>query len=376
MSELPPAAYVAAIAGFRNMNIHRLSTLLRNHEPEEAWQVVLGERPAQGLLGKLSAKERNDVQKAWRVCVRERPPEKIWAQCDALGVRVLLPRDPDFPGVLLDDPLPPPVLFVRGDLGLLAGRRVAIVGTRNATGAGRDAARTLGFGLAVNGVHVVSGLARGIDGHAHRGVLAAEGEGRPIGIVASGLDVVYPREHRDLWEATANCGLLMSEAPPGMAPEAHRFPLRNRIVAALSEVVIVVESRETGGSLITTGLAIERNVPVMAVPGSMNRRSAAGTNHLLSEGAAPVTGVDDVLTALSFQHSRSAVLPADMRARPRRVDLPVYRLVEEDARTVDGVALALGLSLVEAAMSLARLEAAGWLAQADGWFERVGSPLR
>lgn len=376
MSDVPPEAYVASIAGFRNMNVHRFSALLRHHEPEEAWQVVLGERPAQGLFARVKAADRDNAQQAWRVCARERPPAKIWEQCAALGVRVLLPRDPDFPGVLLHDPLPPPVLFSRGDLGLLAGRRVAIVGTRNATAAGRDAARTLGFGLASNGVHVVSGLARGIDGHAHRGVLAAEGEGRPIGIVASGLDVVYPREHRDLWEATANCGLLLSEAPPGMPPEAHRFPLRNRIVAALSEVVVVVESRETGGSLITTSLAIERNVPVMAVPGSMNQRSAAGTNQLLAEGATPVTGVDDVLTALSFQHQRSAVLPADMRARPRTEDLPVYRTVAADPRTVDGVALALGLGLVEAAMSLARLEAAGWLAQADGWFERVGSPLR
>lgn len=376
MSELPAAAYVAAIAGFHNMNIHRLSALLRHHEPVEAWQVVIGERPVHGLLGRLEPSAQLDVRDAWLRCARQRPPEQVWQRCEELGVRVLLPRDPDFPGVLLDDPLPPPVLFVRGDLGLLAGRRVAIVGTRNATAAGRDAARTLGFGLAVNGVHVVSGLARGIDGHAHRGVLAAEGQGRPIGIVASGLDVVYPREHRDLWEATANCGLLLSESPPGTPPEPHRFPLRNRIVAALSEVVVVVESRETGGSLITTSLAIERNVPVMAVPGSMNKRSAAGTNHLLSEGAAPVTGVDDVLTALSFQNSRSAVLPADMRARPRTEDMPVYRTVAADARTVEGVALALGLSLVEAAMSLARLEAAGWLAQADGWFERVGSPLR
>lgn len=376
MSELPPAAYVAALAGFRNMNVHRFAALMRHHEPEEAWQVVLGQRPPQGLFGRVAPADRNKAVEAWRVCARQRPPEKVWQQCEALGIRVVLPRDSEFPGVLLDDPLPPPVLFVRGDLGLLAGRRVAIVGTRNATSAGRDAARTLGLGLGINGVHVVSGLARGIDGHAHRGVLAAEGEGRPIGIVASGLDVVYPREHRDLWEATANCGLLMSEAPPGTPPEPHRFPLRNRIVAALSEVVVVVESRERGGSLITTSLAIERNVPIMAVPGSMNKRAAAGTNQLLSEGAAPVTGVDDVLTALSFQHSRSAVLPADMRARPRAEDLPVYRLVAADARTVDGVALALGLSLVEAAMSLARLEAAGWLAQADGWFERAGSPLR
>jgi DNA processing protein len=207
-------------------------------------------------------------------------------------------------------------------------------------------------------------------------VLAAEGEGRPIGIVASGLDVVYPREHRDLWEAAGGCGLLLSEAPPGVAPEPHRFPLRNRIVAALSEVLVVVESRERGGSLITAAQAIERDVTVMAVPGSLGKRASLGTNSLLCDGAAPVMAIDDVLTALSLQHSRSAVLARDMRPRPRADDLPVYRLLFDDPRTIDGVVLALGLSLVDAAMSLARLESAGWIAGADGWYECVGSPLR
>lgn len=371
---VPPEAYVAALAGFRNMSVHRLGALLRHHTPAEAWEIVLGERPATGLIAQVLATQ--GVRTMWRRCALERQPAAIWQRCVELGVEVLPYGHPRYPAGLLDDPLPPPVLFARGDLSLLAGRRVGVVGTRNATAGGREAARSLGFGLAANGVHVVSGLARGIDGHAHRGVLAAEGEGRPIGIVASGHDVVYPREHRDLWAATANCGLLLSESPPGTPPEPHRFPLRNRIVAALSEVVIVVESRERGGSLITASLAVERDVPVMAVPGPIGRRAAAGTNALLSEGATPMLSLDDVLTALSFQHGHSAVVAADLRARPRGDDIPVYRVLYDDPRTIDGVALALGLSLVEAAMSLSRLESAGWIAQADGWFECVGSPLR
>jgi DNA processing protein len=365
---------VAALAGFRNMSVHRLGALLRHHSPPEAWQVVLGERPASGLIARVLAED--GVRQMWRRCALDRQPEDVWQRCLQLGIDVLPYGHPRYPAGLLDDPLPPPVLFVRGDLGLLAGRRVGVVGTRNATAAGREAARSIGLGLAAAGVHVVSGLARGVDGHAHRGTLAAEGEGRPIGIVASGLDVVYPREHRDLWEAAANCGLLLSEAPPGIAPEPHRFPLRNRIVAALSEVVVVVESRERGGSLITAALAVERNVPVMAVPGPIGRRSAAGTNGLLCDGAVPLLSVDDILTALSFQHGRSAVVANDLRARPRGEDIAVYRVLHDDPRTIDGVALALGLSLVDAAMSLARLESAGWVAQADGWFECVGSPLR
>ena len=373
--QLPPEAYVASLAGFRNMSLHRLGALLRHHSPEEAWQVVLGELPSNGPVAKVLAGDSN-VGEMWRRCTRERPPAEIWERCLELGLTVLPYGHERYPAGLLDDPFPPPVLFVRGDLDLLAGRRVGIVGTRNATAAGREAARSLGLGLGAAGVHVVSGLARGIDGYAHRGVLAAEGSGRPIGVVASGLDVIYPREHRDLWEAAGNCGLLVSEAPPGVPPEPHRFPLRNRIVAALSEVLVVVESRERGGSLITAAQAIERDVTVMAVPGGIGRRASLGTNSLLCDGAAPVTGVDDVLTALSLQHSRSVVSAADLRARPRGEDIAVYRVLYADPRTIDGVALALSLSLVEAAMSLARLESAGWIAEADGWFECVGSPLR
>ncbi|MDO8391073.1 MAG: DNA-processing protein DprA [Actinomycetota bacterium] len=373
-TDLPAEAYVAALAGFRNMNVHRLSALLRHHPPEQAWAVALGEAPTHGLVARVLSDPY--VRASWRTCAGERPPGEVWARCHELGLQVLPYGAPGYPACLLDDPLPPPVLFVRGNLGLLAGRRVAIVGTRNATAGGREASRSIGLGLAAAGVHVVSGLARGIDGCAHQGVLAAEGEGRPIGIVASGLDVVYPREHRDLWQATANCGLLISESPPGTAPEAHRFPLRNRIVAALSEAVVVVESRERGGSLLTAGDAVHRDITVMAVPGPVGRRASAGANALILDGAVPVTCADDVLTFLSFQHGHSAVLAADLRARPKGDDLAVYRELQRDPRTIDGVALVLGLSLVDAAMRLARLEVAGWVAQADGWFECVGSPLR
>ncbi|MBI4885384.1 MAG: DNA-protecting protein DprA [Actinobacteria bacterium] len=379
----PPEAYVAALAGFRNMSVHRLSALLRHHAPEEAWAVVLGEQPTSGLVAQVLAKA--EIRASWRRCATERPPEQVWQRCLDLGLTVVPLGDPRFPAGLVNDRLPPPVLFARGDLALLAGRRVAIVGTRNATSGGRETARRLGHGLAAAGVHVISGLARGIDGWAHRGALAAanafdactaDGRGRPIGIVASGHDVIYPREHADLWTAVGEVGLLLSEAPPGTAPEAHRFPLRNRIVAALAEVVVVVESRERGGSLITAGEAVDRSIPVMAVPGPVDRRSSAGTNRLICDGATPALAVDDVLIALSYQHGRSAVVAADLRPRPRGSDLAVYRVVAEDARTIDGVALALGLSLVDAAMCLARLESTGWIAQADGWFESVGSPFR
>lgn len=374
MTALPPEAYAAALAGLSGMNVTRLGSLLRHCAPPHAWALVRGEVPAAPDIAHVMADGARRAQ--WARSAAQTDVEALWVRCTELNVAVVPWGDPRYPVALLDDPLPPPVLFVQGDLSLLAGRRVGIVGTRNATAAGRHTAERMGHQLAAAGVHVVSGLARGIDGCAHRGVLAAEATGRPIAVVASGHDVVYPREHGDLWAAVGNCGLLLSEAPPGTRPEAYRFPMRNRIIAGLSEALVVVESRERGGSLLTANDAMARNVPLMAVPGPVGRRIGAGTNQLLCDGAMPVTGADDVLTHLSFHHERLFLEPADLRPRPRPDDVPAYRVLQREPRTLDGVALALGAGLIEAAMALARLEAAGWIAQVDGWFECVGSPLK
>jgi len=373
MSALPPEAYAAALAGLPAMTVHRLGALLRHHQPEHAWQVALGAAAPQGLMRKVMADPATRaaiVRQAKAVS-----PEQTWRRCEALGCEVLVSGGARYPSLLDADPLPPPVLFALGSLDLLVGRRVAIVGTRNATAAGREAARSLGEGLARAGVHVLSGLARGIDGCAHRGVLSAEVEGRPVGVVASGLDVVYPREHRDLWQAVADRGLLLSEVPPGVSPQPFRFPLRNRIVAALAEVVVVVESRERGGSLLTANEALDRNVPVMAVPGNPTNRAAAGSNALLRDGAAPVLDAGDVLVALQLDHRWANASAATERRRlPSRDERVVYDIVRREPRTLEGLALAAGLELVDVAVRLGRLEIAGWVSQADGWFEVVGSP--
>jgi DNA processing protein len=373
VSALAPQAYVAALAGFEGMSVHRLSALLRHHAPSEAWQVVQGEVAARGPVAATLADA--GVRAAWRRGAVERAPEAVWQRCLDLDVQVLLVDDPRYPAVLIDDPLPPPVLFARGDVHLLDGRRVAMVGTRNATAAGRQFARSVALELGAAGVHVVSGLARGIDAAAHSGVIAADGSGRPIAVVGSGPDVVYPREHRDLWQAVINCGLLLTEWPPGTPPAPWRFPMRNRVVAALAEVVVVVESRERGGSLITAAEALDRGIPLMAVPGRPDARGAVGANQLIRDGATPVLDAGDVLTALQLEH-RPAARPIDLRARPQPAESAAYRLLAEQPRTLEGVALAGGWSLADAALRLARLEAAGWVAQADGWFECVGSALR
>lgn len=373
-ADLPPEAYAAALASFPHMSIHRLGALLRHHSPGEAYAVAVGDHRPSGLIERVLAD--SEVHAAWQRAGRAGLPDKVWERCNRVGVRVLVHGATDYPALLVDDPLPPPIVFAQGDLALLDGRRAGIVGTRNATAAGRDTAATLGRHLADADVHVVSGLARGIDGCAHRGALQSDGTGRPIAVVASGHDVVYPREHQDLWRCVAERGLLLSESPPGTAPEAYRFPMRNRVIAALSEVVVVVESREHGGSLITVNEAIERNVPLMAVPGGVHNRAASGTNQLIRDGAGVVVDAADVLVALAMDHRRSSGWQADPRPRPRGADLSVYETCSSEPRTIDGLALACSLSLVEAAMAVARLEHSGWIQQSDGWFEAVGSPLR
>lgn len=372
-ADLPDGAYAAALAGLHRMTVHRLSVLLRHHPPHEAWAVAAGHCAPRGLAVRVLATE--GLAATWRTAAALRSPAAVWQRCLDLGLQVLVQGRAGHPVLFADDPAPPPVLFAKGDLDLLHGRRAAVVGTRNATVAGRQTARSLGGGLAAAGVHVVSGLARGIDGAAHLGVLGAEAEGRPIGVVASGLDVVYPREHGDLWQAVASCGLLLSEAPPGTPPEPYRFPLRNRIVAAVSEVVVVVESRERGGSLITVAEALDRGVPVMAVPGSPGTRSSHGTNALLRDGAAPACDADDVLMALHLQPLGGRLAVPERRRRPDDADLAYYWALEGGPATLDGVMSATGRPLGAVALGLARLQVAGWVCEVDGWFERTGAPL-
>ncbi len=278
--------------------------------------------------------------------------------------------DSRYPPQLLADPGAPPVLFVRGDLAALDTRRVGIVGTRNATQRGRETAAQFGYELSARGVAVVSGLAKGIDGAAHRGALAFD-DARPIAVVGNGPDVPYPKQHAALWAAVSERGVVLSEWPPGTPPDGFRFPLRNRILAALVEVLVVVESRERGGSLITAREAADRGVDIFAVPGPVDSRASLGTNQLLCDGAAPATNVDELMMALDLDHRRSGRQRVDPRPLPRERASDVVRLCREQARTIEQLAMLAGLDLGEAAMTLARLEHQGWLRETGGWFETI-----
>lgn len=295
--------------------------------------------------------------------------------------RVLLVDDPDYPEHLRHDVDPPPALFARGDVAHLTRPGVAVVGTRHATEYGRSAASDIGRHLTMAGVDVVSGLALGVDAAAHRGSLSAVQDrrsdsvavlGAPVGVVASGLDVVYPRANGGLWRAVADAGVVISESPPGTPPDRFRFPLRNRIIAALARVVVVVESRASGGSMITVDEALKRGVPVMAVPGATTTRASEGTNRLLRDGAMVATSPDDVLAVLGLSSIGADPMMRELRVAPRDADAAVLAVFAHDPLDLDRIVAACApMTLGEVALSLGRLESWGWLRHTSGWFERV-----
>ena len=222
--------------------------------------------------------------------------EREIAAAARLGARILVFGEPGYPARLAHLSDPPPVLRLRGDPVVLEAPAVALVGARNASANGRAFARTMARELADAGLLVVSGLARGIDTAAHEGAL-----GRPGGtaaVLACGLDIAYPPENAALTEAIAAAGLLLSERPFGEPPRAKHFPRRNRLIAALSLAVVVVEAAERSGSLMTARLAAELGREVMAVPGTPLDPRHRGTNRLLREGAALVQSAAEVLELL------------------------------------------------------------------------------
>jgi DNA processing protein len=225
-------------------------------------------------------------------------------RCDALGVRVVTYLAPAYPPLLRTLPDAPTALFLLG-APPPEGDAVAVVGSRAATRDGVLFAYELSRGLAEEGVAVVSGMARGVDGAAHSGAL--DGGGSTVAVLGCGVDVTYPPEAASLRERILANGSLLSEYPPGTAPARHRFPARNRIVSALSRCVVVAEAPRRSGALVTARLALEQGRDVMAAPGSPRYDQTAGSNRLIRDGAAPVTCVDDVLAALGREKGRIGV---------------------------------------------------------------------
>jgi DNA processing protein len=255
---------------------------------------------------------------------------------------------------------PPARLFLRGSRPeLLGGRAVAVVGARSCSSYGAQVARTLGRELAANGVVVVSGLARGIDGEAHRGAL--ESGGATIAVLGCGIDRDYPAAHAGLASRIAELGLIVSEYPPGTEPAPWRFPARNRLIAALALATVVVEARERSGALITADFALELGRDVFAVPGEITASLSSGTNHLLRQGAAPLLSVGDVLFALGLEDG--AHVPT-CPVSPEAASL--LELLSEGAQGADDLVARSGRASADVSAALVELELAGLATHADG----------
>lgn len=291
------------------------------------------------------------------------------------GIAVLTPSDPEWPEPLTTIPDPPTVLFASGNLGLFARPAVAVVGSRVPSSYGVHVTREIGRVAAEAGLVVVSGMARGLDAVAHWAAL--EASGTTIGILGNGIGVVYPAANRTLYERVARDGLLLTEYPPGERPNAGSFPRRNRLISGLARLTIVVEAAARSGALGTADAALDQGREVMAVPGSVQSRTSAGTNRLIQSGAFVYLEPADLL-------DRFPSVGAEVRARFRagatapsaalelnRSQGRVYRWLEARPKPIDAIAGEAGLPAGEVLAVLTELELAGLALQSAGGFARA-----
>ncbi len=288
------------------------------------------------------------------------------ASLERAGLRFLARSSADFPPLLRAVHDPPVGLFVRGSapIDLLSRPAVAIVGARSCSTYGAHVARMLGRELAAAGLVIVSGLARGIDGEAHRGAL--EASGATVAVLGCGVDRDYPASHARLAADVAKSGAVVSEYARGVEPAPWRFPARNRIIAGLAEAAVVVEARERSGALITADFALEEGRDVFAVPGEITSALSAGTNRLLQLGAAPLTRAEDVLEL--FGLGRREPVPIDVGAAA----VGVLAALRDAPASADALARSTGLGAAELSAALTELELAGVACQGEGVYRAVG----
>ena len=368
----------ATLAGLPGASTRRMHALLRRFgTATRALDAVLDGRAAEafGL-----DRDRDYLARHWARCA---DPLTVALTMQRRATRVWVTGQPDFP---IDPELPkaPAVLLAEGERPEVLDRpRVAVVGTRAATPPGMADARAIGRYLAEQGVTVVSGLAIGIDGAAHEGAL--EVGGGVIGVVATGLDVVYPRRHGPLFARVRRHGLVLGEHGFGVPPTRRRFPIRNRIIAALCDATVVVEATATGGARITADLALKYDREVLAMPGSRRNPAAAGCNALIADGAHPLLDPSDVLAVLARHAPASAYAAQIAReaAAGRKAEVSsvgwdgataglgsaarrLHAAMSGEPATLDQLVSRTGLAVGEVAGLIRELERAGRMERARG----------
>jgi DNA processing protein len=358
----PEQVAAATLACLPDMTHRRLRALVERGGGPVGALAALDRGLASAVLCENATTEqlaaRQSLARAWQAAAHSDRTTRALAERDT---RVYVPGRPTYP---LDEELPerPEVLLAEGaDPDALDRPRVAVVGTRAATPNGLEDARELGATLARAGVTVVSGLAIGIDGAVHEGALDAGGT--VIGVVATGLDVVYPRRHRTLFDRVRASGLIMSELAYGMQPRQHAFPVRNRIIAGLAQVTVVVEATLKGGARITADHAIDYGRSVMAYPGSRRSPASAGTNQLIYDGAGVVLDPNDVLLALGMAGTGAR---PDQRALPLGDQAAVLEACHGEPATLDQLASRTRLPPAQVVGAVRALERDGWMERSRG----------
>ena len=304
-----------------------------------------------------------------RAIHRQRPSAAIERELEKIrrkGFTIVTQTDPDYPSLLLQIPDPPPFLYVHGNLPA-DGLHIAVVGSRHATAYGLSTTRRLCMDLVRQGVHIVSGMARGVDTAAHFG--AIDGGGRTVAVLGTGLARIYPKENEDLYHRIAQNGAVVTEFSLDTGPDAHHFPARNRIISGMCHGTVVVEATGRSGSLITARLAGEQNREVFAVPGNIHSFKSVGTHALIKDGAKLVAHAGDILD--EFQ-----IVPTQPTDAGQPLVPACPPLTDEEARVIDGLdvepvhiddlARKLGLQAGRLSGLLLQLELKGWVSQSPG----------
>lgn len=325
--------------------------------PGDAWQAT--ERQLVEIGGFTSGCARELVLRRRGISL-----EAGMALLEKKGINFLYHGGPGYPEILKNIFDPPPGLFVRGEIIEGDSQAVAMVGSRKATRYGMTVATKLAGELARAGVTVVSGMARGIDTAAHRGALAAGG--RTVAVLGCGVDVVYPKENRELMEEIALSGAVISEFPPGTQPQSWHFPVRNRIISGLSAGVVIVEAAERSGALITADFALDQGRDVMAVPGNITSELSRGPNRLIRQGAKPVESAGDILEEMGL----GRLFRTEEQERPRINLSPeeeaVSSLLDFEPVTLDSLVDQSGLPAQKVLVALTFLEMKGIARQLPG----------
>ena len=291
-----------------------------------------------------------------------------------VGCKLVNWTEPEYPQSLLQIYDPPVVLYVRGDVSILNGPSLAIVGTRRPTVYGTQMADRMGRDLASRGLAIISGLARGVDAIAHQGATAVGG--RAIGVLGTGIDVCYPKENKKLFEKVLERGAIVSEFPIGSHPAPENFPVRNRIIAGMPIGVIIVEGKQYSGSLITARLAMEFGREVFGVPGNVTQDVSFAPNLLIKQGAKLVTNAEDVIEELPTPVRAALVQIEAVESEQRNLlvadglspsEKKIYELLSaEESRPIDSLVEASGLNSSEVLATLFTLEIKGIVRQLPG----------